>query len=407
MTTDVPPVGTLIETRQQMDALPIGSVLQERNGARFYIRALDGTWNQWTETTFDQTTTYGIPATGPWNSDAFSMGYNRVYKIGASDLKVVPETLAQYQWRFRNNAISGAVENSIGMRHVTDALHRLGLTDEQFPLGPKVPITLNDEVPDGTVVYVGSPDEPRTLGVFRRDRGAWQWVFGHVDYTPNTMMVESMPGVETPPDWWTAPGEDNEEERIKKFKARAYQVGRRTQQAASWCGTYDNVMARVGVTAEAVRGIDATQIGDVIPQGEVTRLPEGAILAWVDPENTTRWAVYRRDNNAQNTTRTERILGNRAEGGPLNNWRAGARVVFLPDLSDRWEWQLRTNRAGHVLSTGPVGLFFLYSGSIYVKARDGRIAPAPDLAVADRGRWTIEQSFNQVAIVVIGWKEQS
>ena len=130
--------GAYIETYDQMNNLPIGSIICESgNESRAWEKREDNLW-------------HGIDSangSGPYNPDSFSMGrYNQVLHIPTGPRVPPPqETLLQFMWKFRSNAISGTHENGTSMEATMKGMRLLGITDDMFPLGPGVKIkTLDD-----------------------------------------------------------------------------------------------------------------------------------------------------------------------------------------------------------------------------------------------------------------------
>jgi hypothetical protein len=132
-------------------------------------------------------------------------------------------------------------------------------------------------------------------------------------------------------------------------------------------------------------------------------MPEGTMLAWLDPENPARWAVYQRVGTAQNTTRTQRVHGNRLEGSPLNNWRAGCRVIWMPEFSDNtdWDWQIHGAHTLVFLESCPQDTRFTYGSRAYRKVSDTH-------AVADGSTAQTQiQQFVNLPIIINGFGDAS
>src|SRR5215468_3318499 len=165
-------IGDFIQDTEQVADLPVGAVIKDRGGILYYIKAQNGRWAGW----FPEQST-GVPASGSWPADSFAMpDYNLVHSLpGGNPPPPPPESWAQWMWRFRINAIRGAVENGIGMGRVNAALIELGIVPDsaEFPLGPDVPVFHEDRIPDGVTVYQGDPDRPEQFALWGRRRGGW------------------------------------------------------------------------------------------------------------------------------------------------------------------------------------------------------------------------------------------
>lgn len=330
------------------------------------------------------------------------------------------ESLAQYQWRFRLNAVTGAIRHGIGMHRISRALAELGvdLDSPDFPLGAEVPIGSNESVPEGTVVYQGNPKDPHRLAVWVRQRDGWQHLFGGANRLNESVKIAALPGRPAePPAWLTTPGDRESVDQIKVFKARAFRVGQRVRNEASWCGTYDQVMSAVGVNANSVREAEGLtsasgfRVGDTLHADEVRRTPVGTVFSWVDPTTVGRFAVYRRTERAEamNPSGTERVCGNRQDGTQLGNYRVGAVVRWLPDApgaSGDWDW--RIGRVAEWLPHLPVGTFFRVGDEqpLYHVAQDTRLASNGNQSrsIQEHGQWQAADFPQNYDLNVIGFQ---
>lgn len=322
------------------------------------------------------------------------------------------ESLAQYQWRFRVNAIRGAYENSVSMNRVKGGLNRLGLVldSPSHPLGPDVTIGVCDHPPEGTVVYSGSPDRPHELGIHVWRDGVWATVFGAPPY--NMVTVVSVPGRgEDPPAWLTTPGDESDVNLIKMFKARAWKIGHRVQQEASWCPTFDRVMAQVDVSASSVTAAGAIRhngwaVGDMLAsQSDAQQLPSGTVLFWNGTEgDEVRFMVSVRDDTMRNKNESwcRRIVAK----GTTGNFRTGCIIASFPDGvdDDPADWNIRVTPVRQWLPELPPGVFFTIDPEAhdgYTTCDDGMVAPGRESRVS--GPYTPGQFSTYNYIYLMGY----
>jgi hypothetical protein len=362
MTETALAVGDLIYTYDQMDEMPVGTVICETNNeGRAWEKRDDGFWHSTT-------------GTGTHTPQSFSMdGYNKVLTTpGEAPPPPPPETLMQYQWKFRENAISGASENGVSMTATMEGLKMLGVS-EPFPLGPGVKIKALDTdlgIPENTVAgkVNCTPDHDRyTLWVWRS--GNWRPLFGRSGLDRDIVIVE-MPGVTETPAWWTEVGNEETEQQVADFKAHAWRIGKRIKQSQSWCSTYEHVVARVGVTASSVRASTAGgfAVGETIGQRDASRLPVGSLLLYTHELGS--WAIYRREDPVDNMTRTRRMYGHRAENMPaLGHYQALMTVLAMP-VAPGGDPTIDADQVAPMMERLPIGAVVDYAGSLYVRCLD-------------------------------------
>ncbi len=367
MTNTTLAVGDYITSYDQMDNLPAGSVIhQATNPDRTWEKNDDGMWQ-------------GIhDNSGPYRSVDFSMGqYNRLTSIPATPRARPPaDTLRRYQWRFFENAVSGAHENGVSMDATMKGLGLMGLRVEDFPLGPEVKFKVLDDRsawPEGTVIANSNRVNPKaeSYTLFVRKRRTWTTLLGRSGLTREAVVVQ-YPGVESPPEWWSEAADEESEQQIAQFKARAWRIGQRIKAEQSWCGTYEHVIARVGVTARSIREAQGHGfgVGDRVGQRDAANLPVGSLLAYRSDDWSDHWAIYQRDDTAVNMTRTVRIAGHRVENAPaLGHYQPSMMVAAIP-VGDDPAWVVDSPNTRVVLDILPVGTVFDYSGVRYVIAGD-------------------------------------
>lgn len=402
--------GDVIETYAQLDELPVGSIICEINREQTaWRKEADGLW-------------HGIEnrvGNGPHSAESFSMGgYNKVReRNGNPPPPPPPDTLRQFMWKFRSNAISGAQENSVSMIATMKGLSLLGL-DIEWELGPGIQIkTLDDQIrlPDGVVVVNSTTTNPThpNYALWVRRRHVWTPLLGRAGLGRDAVIVE-YPGVDAPPDWWAEVGNEETAREVARFKARAWRIGNKIKSEQSWCNTYEHVIARVGVTARSVREAQAEggayDVGDRCSQNHAANMPEGTLFLYRSETLANHWAVYQRDNSCDNMTRTRRIAGHRTENGPaLGHYQHLMMVLAIPTEGNTVEeWTVDQPHVQVILETVPVGSVFTYSASRYIKCLNGHFTHYRDGArgVPERGVHNA-RAFSGSSITFNHFEEQS
>lgn len=363
--------GDIIHTIEQMDELPIGSLICETNREQnSWLKMDDGRWAGQN----------GLTGRGPYDSTAFSVGgYNKVLnRAGGPPPIPDQETLRQFQWKFRENAIAGASENGVSMDACMKGLRLLGI-DEPFPLGPGVKFkSLDNQLtfPAGLVVANALPQLAPSHANYTlfawKPRLGWRAIVGRAGMARDVVVVQH-PEVEETPEWWAEVGTEQSRDEVLQFKARAWRISTQIKSEQSWCGTLEHVIARVGVTHRSIR--EAQNGGfspvDRVGQRDCAGLAEGSLLFYQDGQYLNQWAVYERDDTSDNLTRTRRIAGHRNEYGPaLGHYHATMLLITTPTegLAPR---TVDGATAPQVLSLLPVGTVFAYGGQDrYIICRD-------------------------------------
>ena len=399
--------GDVIETFAQIDELPVGSVICEVSRPETAWRKEgDGLW-------------HGIDSragNGPHTAEAFSMsGYNMVReRNGTPPPQPPPDTLMQFMWKFRENAISGARENSVSMDATMKGMRLLGL-DIEWELGPGVPIKALDDnlpLPEGVVAANAAVPDPKdnNYSLFVRKRRSWSSILGRSGLGRDLVIVD-YPGVEAPPAWWAEVGNEETAKQVAHFKARAWRIGNKIKSEQSWCGTYEHVIARVGVTARSIREAQADgggyDVGDTVSQVHAAAMPEGTLFLYRSETWADHWAVYQRDNTSDNLTRTRRVAGHRNLSAPaLGNYQSTMTILSLP-IEGMTEWTVEQPHVPVILAAVPIGTVFTYSGTRYIKCqnihftdyREGRGIP-------ERGVHN-SRAFSGDSIIINHFEEQS
>jgi hypothetical protein len=365
--------GDSIYTHAQMEELPTGSIICEtgRDNGPTWEKRDDGLWHS----------TDG--GGGRHSPSSFSMeGYNRVLsRPGVPPPPPPQETLLQYQFKFYENAVGGAVENGVSMDATLKGLRLMGLDPEMWTMGPGVKFKVGDErlgLPVGTIIandsLNGRNPAHQNFSLFvKKDRNRWVTLLGRSGLGRDGIIMEH-PTVAETPTWFTEQGDETSVAQILQFKARAWRVGQQIKNEQSWCGTYEHVIARVGVTSRSVReaqggGFD---IGASVSAREAARMPVGSLLYYRNTEYANHWAIYERTDESTNLARTKRIEGHRAENAPsLDNYASTMTVLSTPmEGIDRWT--IDRVYIPTVLEILPPGTVFDYSLTQYIICRNHR-----------------------------------
>lgn len=397
-------VGANVTRFEQMDELPIGSVIcQSNNTGRAWEKRDDGQW-------------WGIEdatGSGPHGPHAFTMGTNLLIQKVADGTPAPQETLRQFQWRFWENAVSGAHENGVSMDATLKGLRLIGLNRDDFPLGPSVRFKVLDDQtvwPEGAVIAnahrLNPLDESFTL--FVRKRRSWASLLGKQGLGRDAVIME-YPGVESPPEWWTEVGDESSLAEVLQFKARAWRIGQQIKSEQSWCGTYEHVIARVGVSARSVREAAVSGgavVGERVSQRDAARTPEGTLLFYRGEEWSDHWAVFRRENSQTNLCQTRRVAGHRNLNAPaLGHYQTSMTVLSVP-VGDDPAWVVDTEHVPQMLDILPSGTVFDYSGARYVICPDRLITQfaGSGFSVPARGMHR-PYVFNAAQITLIRFEE--
>jgi hypothetical protein len=303
------------------------------------------------------------------------------------------ESLAQWQFRFRDNAIASADSAGVSRSTVFQATNELGLTDDLFPMGQGVKVSNEYDkgrLPVGTQVMVGHPDRVTTFGLFVLARGGgWQHLLGEV-HNQQGHTVEVLTG--DPVEWAVTPGTEAEQEALANFKARAWRVGWKVKLSHRWCESYEGYMAKIGLNEDVLRNVKhgGLTIGErTNPRGSAA-LPAGSILRWVSRSDPANFTWYIRDDSMNNEARTRAIFGHRRDGSGLRNSGSTMEVMWI--ANDEGVMALRVDGLSDLIEHLPVGTRFAAGGSQYVLCHDRKVTnyeahnPTPPT-----GPWTIEQ----------------
>ncbi len=402
-------VGDQIWSTAQMDNLPVGTVICERTRRQGRFRKMPtGDWE-------------GIDdyaGRGTYSPSQFSMGgYNIVSQLPegyAPPPPPPPPTLTQYMWKFRCNALSGAVENGVSIEATRKGLRLLAIPDE-WEIGPGVVLHTHDQytpIPNGTVVCnqsITDPDSEHYSLFMRAGSNRWHTLLGRAAHGRDLVVVQA-PGVTETPAWWAAVGTEESRQEVAEFKARAWRIGQKIKSEQSWCGVYENVVARVGVNRDCLTAVkyQGLGIGDRVTPNAVAALPDNTLFLFRGSDDETRWAVYVRDDAATNLTRTRRLAGHRGNSErPLGNYATGMTIAALPDLTGTSQGWAIPEGSDEILTLMPPGTLMEYGGTRYMKAHDGRFhAYRAGMGVPATGTYE-PRVFNSYTVTITSFQEDA
>ncbi len=379
-------------TADEMDMCPVGTVMT--SGGRNYTKDHDGMWVREGHPSYR----YGVGDFG---------GVSNLVSMpnGQTSLNITPPSLKKYQWKFREHALRAAVDNGVSYSASRHTIERMGVKAEDFPIGAGV-IVKNPEtmtgLPEGTIVFTGNPETPMTgYGVWQRQRGTWVRLLGGNDSYPErqrAIVVHSINGDRTVPEWWGTPGTEEDVAEINKFKAVAWRHGWTLKREQSWCGTYESIMAQFGLTA-AVTQVSAggLLVGQHVSPDQAKSLPVGTLLSWVSTNGTAERALYVRTTGADNVAGTVRVGGENERSA--RNYRSSMTIVAIPSSDFR-------NRPAMLPSSEwwrfiPVGTIFcpIDDPSEYRIFPEGRAGTRQD-SITERGRWSLND-FDRNRMLII------
>jgi len=369
-------VGTRLDSVADFDRLPIGTMIGPPGTSEVYTKTPDHRWMG-----------QDGDVLGPQD---FTMGYNVVQSLPKNP--PTWESLAQWQFRYRDNALTAAEQAGVSTRTVLDAMRELGIDDTYFPLGRGVRVANahdKDRLPVGSLVARGEPEDVSTFGLFVKAQRGWQHILG--DYNSNDGPVEVVSG--DPVEWATAPGSEAEQAAIADFKARAWRVGWKVKVANRWCESYETYMGRVGLTDEVLQHATFAGIttNEHIAQAMASRLPEGSLLRWHHRTEPGTFTWYIRDDHTTNVSRTRALFGHRPDGGVLRNSARTMQVMWIAN-DDEDGMRLRIDNLADIWPYVPVGTRLWTGATEVVVARNHRLNYYVEGAgEQETGPWDISQ----------------
>jgi hypothetical protein len=371
-------VGSRLESVADFERLPIGAVIGPPRTHEEYVKQADGWWSE------NESTLYLI--------DNFSMnGYNEVKSLPKGKAsKVTWESLAQWQFKYRDNAFSSAESAGVGRDVVFGAMQDLGLTDDMFPLGRGVKVTSEydkNRLPVGTQVVTGDPLRPERFGLFVKSRAStWVHLLGE-QTGHNGLRVEVVTGDEA--EWATAPGTEAEQRALANFKAKAWRVGWKGKLGHRGCETYEGYMRRIGLTEDVLRAAThgGITVGERISSLMAAQLPEGSLLRWHSQNDSVTFTWYIRTDAATNEARTRALFGHRRDGNTLRN---SAHMMEVMWIANEDGMDLRVDNLADIIEYVPVGTRLRGGVDEFVVCNDHRIGSARSNGTIPRiGDWRV------------------
>lgn len=275
-------------TGQRLIDVPPGTLVRLNNDE--YLRLVSG-WGS-----PRHGTTYGVDAL-----------YSTTRQADVVEVGEYCEAYASFVSRFATTVLAQAYRHSIGIDPVHAALRRLevelrgavGVGEWFDPYDQSVrPI-------DGSLSMMNT-EYPEFYSVAQYTAGGWKSLIGHPTPSDLARFV-----VETPDSVGTVPVyQPGDEDRILRFKAKAWTVGDRARRDSSWCGSYLDAMRKAGVTADSRHYAPVTpggaRIGDTVSPDVAAAMPVGTVFRHIFDDG--RFALFVRD-NVGNAAMTRRLVG--------------------------------------------------------------------------------------------------
>lgn len=347
-TEPVPEVGEALHHFWQFAVLPVGTEVIAGDGM-VYRKTDDNTWIH----------TDGTPY-GPGSQFALN-GYNRVHSVPG---ETQPLTFAQHVWKIRSTLMIYASDHGVSDQ-LEEILDELGTGIELTPHGTGMRLNTEDELvrlPAGSTYEHGDPADPDSYGY---------WLVGasrHVQLIGNAPRSDKarlhlIEGEERRPAWMDEAPTDEDRRRIRVWMAKLYRAGQQLKEDQEWCGSYDRLVAGVGLTPDLLEAEQPEELGQVVTRDQARDLPVGTVLRWIrdeDGEHDEMWFV--RDDTMENRSRTRLVMGHRESGGNLRDFAGRMTVVALPS---EWAdglpgWQVEGVDARWLIDHAPVGTVFTY-----------------------------------------------
>lgn len=386
-------VGERVGTRNNLRMLPLGVVIQDseyRN--RRLTKIADDRWN--------------VSTGGVWTDwDLDPRYWNIVSFPDGKDVYVVPQpTLVQVKYDFRMGALTAAQNHGASIGAVEQTLTKMGCGAEfakELDLGPGMVLSDPDvrrTMPDGTVIYSGAPQVPSTLAVWVKRNGQWAQVLGERNYMDNSHVIESINGTMERPTWTTEVGTEQDAEAIQEWKGLAWRVGYELKRSSGWCGTYEEIVHRLGIRREDMvrtTRVGDWQIGQRIEAVDAPALPGRSILWWYSQAHPERVSVFVRDNRVTNNqAQTRRVLATpEVIDGDQYKRRMMIGSVWVDDRNTYIGWLVPEDVLPRVWPVLPPGTRFRFSGGgahDYVIAQDHNATDYyADQTIPETGRWNM------------------
>lgn len=307
--------------------------------------------------------------TGPktWQRmDPYFLIANPMYLGGRRNEIEIPMPSADvWLWRIRDTALAAAERSGVSDRTVNEMCVQFGAAAPLLYVGGTVS-NKHDmrSLPDGSTLYFGHPDDPKSVNVYEWAEGDLHHLLGVYTHRPEgtSMTIRSMPGTQVPEPDLTP----TTQEQWARLSLRAWRVGKTYQDRHGWCGVFQNCLTSLGINDESVakagtvRGPGNEISGDVA----IASIPEGSLL-FHRFRNSDAIALYLRDDSARNLARTRRVWGH---GDTGRNSHSTMTIASTPDEPDL----VAMGVTGTELQTMPAGTVYRRSGysTTYTLGRD-------------------------------------
>lgn len=313
MTGDIA-VSGVIDTVEQLRTIPAGTVIGDPEGTECYRRGPRGGWHRYDRASGAESALRGDPPTG------------LVVLQGAPGTLLEP--LDQFKLRFRDHAWAKSEQFSTSFRVTERALQSLGCNELPWLTGaPVISNWSKEHLPTGVTVSVGNPKQYDSYGVWAMKNGGLRHLLGGNTYLEGGVVLTVDGEVRLP-----VPVKNNADV-LARFKSDCWKVVARTKSETGWCGTFNDLMREIGITADVMLpGPQSLPPGVDVDRDGASRLRQGAILWWQrDTFPQDNWVMYVRDDRHDTTARTRAVLHRRVDGVPVRHSAARMRVLGEPD----------------------------------------------------------------------------
>lgn len=318
-------------------ALPLGTEVSNHRNSEGYHVYLNEVPQTWTRRGIDD----------HWDWYVLSQP---LYLRSDTEIVLPQETAREFRWRLRDSALGAAERSGVNIGAVRDMCREFGAGEPLLRVGGTVQNATDlKTLPSGSQVYLGHPDKPDLLQVWEIDEYTNMVnIFGGMQSRPAgaPVVIHSIPGVVEAPQA-EAPVSEVEWANIAM---RAWQVGKVYKNRQGWCGVFEYMLQSLGITAESVKAGDGTitSVGETVDKETAAKLPEGSILFHKWRTDSTRWAMWIRDDSATNKARTRLLVSRDAEESSHDVMT----VAYRPDAT----WLLHVE--GHMMAQMPNGVMY-------------------------------------------------
>lgn len=338
-----------IRATDTLHRLPTGTVIADATNT--WTKLADGRWQQ-------------VGNGSRWRATDFSMaGVNtiRSFPSGMDTFDAPMETVERVKWKFRVGALANAQSHGVAIRQVEEALAAMGAGPSDLPLGRGVRISdqqTKDSLPEGSVMYSGTPAQPSGFAVFAKKGGQWVHVLGEQTWMDNEATIESVGRNRDRPEWLDREGDESDAQAIREFKAAAWRIGYQLKRSNSWCGTYEDIVHRLGVHESDLRAVRnaGMRADERITAEQAAALPVGSLLYWYHQDDSNRFALFERVAGATNQAGTRLVW---TTEDSRDNYRRYMNIAGIADDQREVEW-LVPSQPANLFENLPAGTVFTY-----------------------------------------------